>query len=172
MDSIIIGFSTSKYKWNPIAAAIRLAEGAPFSHTYVKFWSPSIQRWLIYHASRTRLNFMNLEFFQKESKIVEEHEIPVTPEQKVKVIQYCVDTVWKSYGTRQLLGMAWVRLWRRLGVAAKNPFRDNQRTQVCSELVGHVLRIIGEDIDPRVLEVEGPRWIHGKVLERLQRTQK
>jgi hypothetical protein len=163
-DQLIVGFSRPK-KGTVISAAIEWVEGTDFDHTYIRVYSASLDRWLVYHASRTNLHFSNWTDIQKKNVIVEEYPIPVTPEQKVRILQHCIDVVDRPYGFLQLIGMGWVRVCQKAGWRVKNPWRDGERTQVCSELVGHVLQLIGSDIRDEQLEYEGPGFIRGKVIE-------
>lgn len=170
LNSIFIGFSTARDP-NPIAWVIRKVEGTPYSHVYLEIKSESLARSLIYHASHTTLHFTGLQRFAQTNKIIEEFELLVTDEQQQQILQYCIDHADTPYGAMELLGIGWVRLCRKFGKKVRNPFRDGQRTQVCSELIGNVLRILGEKIDPAMLETEGPRWIYDRVVDFVNRQQ-
>lgn len=100
---------------------------------------------------------------QQKNIIVEEYAVIVTEEQKNKILQYCIDTVENPYGTLQLIGMGIARLQKVITGKGKNPFRDGERSQVCSELVGRILRIIGMDIQEEDLEIEGPKFVRDLV---------
>lgn len=169
MDNIVLGFSTSSNKNSAISAAIRLVERTPYSHVYMRFYSDSIDRWLVYHASHTNIHFNNMETFREENKVLEEYEIAATAEQRREALQLCVDRVGWSYGTLQLTGMAAVRLARAwFGAAIHNPFSDGERTQVCSELAGHVLKKLGGPVDLALLEYEGPKYINSVARQMVQ----
>lgn len=76
-------------------------------------------------------------------------------------MQECVDRVGWPYGMWQLFGMGVVRLinaW--FDIQISNPFSDGKRTQVCSELAGHVLYKLGAPVELNKLEYEGPRYIN------------
>lgn len=159
-SGIVIGFSTASH-FNLISRSIRLAEGTAFSHVYTRFYDPSIDRWMIYHASHSDLHFTNMECFLAKNKVIEEFYIDVDHETRERALQYCVDRVEIPYGRLQLVGMLIVRLAKLwFNKSIKNPFHDGESTQVCSELVAHLLKIIGEDIDLKLVEVEGPKWIN------------
>lgn len=165
MEQIVIGFSTVRKRFSLFSWAIRAVEQTKYSHVYIKFWSESMQRWLIYQASHMAVNFMGEQRFLNEEIIIEEFVINVTPEQKAKILQYCVDTVGTPYGVSQIFGMAYARVLARLGYNMYNPFSDGSKTMVCSELAGHILMVMGEEVDPFELEIQGPKWIHEKVVE-------
>lgn len=163
-DLIVIGFSTSSNRNSLVSAAIRAVERTPYSHVYMRFWSDSIERWLVYHASHTNIHFNNIETFHEQNVVLDEYEVRATTEQRKDVLQLCVDRVGWPYGTMQLVGMGYVRLTHAwTGLKVPNPFSDGERTQVCSELAGHVLYKLGAPIDLGLLEYEGPRYIHDTV---------
>lgn len=163
MDEIVIGFSTTK---SLISKVIRWFEKTPYSHVYIRFYSENIGRWLVYHANHDNLNFQNLPNLTNENEIIYEYLLPVTPEQKMKIVQYCVDNVHRRYGLMTLLGIALVRSAKDFFKRdISNPFVDKEKTQICSELAGRVLTIAQIPIDLNVLETEGPRYIHECVIK-------
>lgn len=171
-DNIVIGFSTAKNKNSIIAGAIRTVERTPYSHVYLKFYSSSIERWLVYHASHTNIHFNNLETFDAENEVLEEFVMFAAPEDRKAALQLCVDRVGVPYGALQLVGMAYVR-FMRLWFSAKvrNFLADGQRTQVCSEIAGRVIKILKGPIDLALLEYEGPRYIHSVIDEMVRNGQ-
>src|SRR5690606_3912717 len=108
---IIIGFSTPR-KWRPLSWALKLVEKSEYSHVYIKFVSEKLDREFIYQASDDNLNFMNMQMFLEKNKVVEQYVIPVSPEEKRAIMQYCIDTVGIPYGRMQLVGMGIMRLAR------------------------------------------------------------
>ncbi len=168
MINIVIGFSTSSKKNSIISAIIRLVERTPYSHVYVKFYSPTLDRWLVYHASHTNVHFNNIETFAKENIILEEYALATSECKKNEALRMCVDRVGRPYGYLQIFGMGIVRLIKAwFNVRLKNPFADGERTQVCSELVGHVISKLGYDINISELEFEGPRYIRNFINKTL-----
>lgn len=163
MESVVMGFSTTSA--SPISWAIKKVEGTEFSHVYIRVYSKSVDRWLVYHASRSDLHFTNWPTFQKENEILEEYELICSEEQKSEVLKFCIDRMGVPYGRLQLIGMGIVRLaklWLKKEI--NNPFTDGAKTQVCSEFAGRVLKLLGMDIPEKALEVEGPKWIREQVL--------
>jgi hypothetical protein len=163
-DFIVFGFSTSSKWWSPVAWGIRLVERTPYSHVYMKFWSDSLQRWLIYHASQRDLHFNNLEMFEQYNRVLKEYKVFASKKDRTEGLQLCVDRVGWAYGRMQLVGMAAVRVVKAwFGWKVKNPFADAEKTQVCSEIAGRVLKIVGGPIDVSALEYEGPRYIYDAI---------
>lgn len=139
MGQITFGFSRPK-TWKPFAALIMAAYGIPYSHSYVKIYSEKYNRFLIYQASSTMVNFMNMETFNEEALVVHETQIEVSEEQRSEIIRFAIDTCGKPYGVKEIFGMAWVRINELFGREVKNPYSDQDKTLVCSELTAIVLR--------------------------------
>lgn len=151
MEEIKIGFSKPK-KWKPFAWLIMIGYGIPYDHVYVKFHSDKYDRDLIYQASKTLVNFMGTEIFKEENFIIDEFSISISDEQKIKMMKFAIDNSGKPYGIKQAFGMAIVRIAEMFGKYIKNPFKDEGKTYVCSELAAYILeefagKSIPKDID-------------------------
>lgn len=139
MEKIIFGVSRP-HKWKIFSSAIMTAYRIPYSHTYIKIWSEKYGRYLIYQASGTMVNFMNVKTFNEEALVVYETQIEVSKDQRSKIIQFAIDTCGRPYGVKDILGLAWVRINEFAGRKIKNPFSDQDKTLICSELTSIVLR--------------------------------
>lgn len=139
MESITFGFSRPKV-WKPFAWLIMTAYTIPYSHSYIKIYSEKYDRYLIYQASSTMVNFMNMETFNEEALVVHETQVEVSPEQRSKILRYSIDNCGKPYGVKEVFGMGWVRINQWFGKEIQNPFSDQDKTLVCSELTSIVLR--------------------------------
>lgn len=163
-DEIVIGFSTASGKFNIIAALIRFFEKTPYSHVYLRYFANSIERDMIYQANIDNLNFTNQQQFLEADNIIVEYAFKVTPEVKKAVIQQCIDRLHLSYGHLQLIGMALCQIWEDwTGKWINNPWHDGTKTQVCSEVAGYALIAMGFQLDPTILEVQGPKWLHNQI---------
>lgn len=115
---------------------------------YIRWYSASLDRNLIYQASGLQVNFVGLEEFSVASRIIKEFPIQVSDQAFLKVLQFAVDNSGKPYSVKELLGYGWA-----IAFAKKtNPLGDGRKTFVCSELVGtildEVLQIpVGKDLD-------------------------
>lgn len=136
MQKITIGFSRP-IKFKIFAWLIMKAYETPYSHSYIKFHSDSYDRYLIYQASHTMLNFMGEEVFRSENTPIKEFNIEILDETKKSVIQFAIDNAGKPYGIREVFGLAVVRVAEILGFKIKNPTR--MRNYVCSVLVAKIL---------------------------------
>ena len=161
MRKITIGFSKPSH-FRIGAALIRIVEQTEFSHTYVKIGDD------IWQESLPKFNKVGVLDFQKDHIIVCAYILNVTDEQYDKITEFCEYCLRLRipYGTTQIVGMAIVRMINQLfHCKFKNPFADGPKTMVCSEFVGEVLEIMGVKIDPRLLELEGPKLIRKIVTE-------
>lgn len=138
-NQIIFGFSRPK-KFKPFAWLIMKSYGIPYSHSYIKIFSEKYDRYLIYQASSTMVNFMNMETFNEEALVVSETQVKVTQDQRSKIIQFAIDNCGKPYGVKDIIGLAWVKLNSWVGREVKNPLSDKDSTLICSELTSIVLR--------------------------------
>lgn len=139
MDNFTIGFSRPK-KWKPFSWLIMKGYGIPYSHVYIKFFATKYNRFLIYQASSSMVNFMNPGTFQEEAEVVFERELQISPEARAELIAFAIDNCGKPYGVKECFGLAIVRIAELFGKEISNPFDDDDRTLVCSELAAMILR--------------------------------
>jgi hypothetical protein len=162
-DFIIVGFSTHRGP-NLLAGLIRRGEGTPYSHVYIRFYSKSLDRWLVYQASGLAVNFEGFTRFLEKNVLVEEYRIDVTDEEKRKIVQWCVDEAGVPYGSKWFLGMAWVRLVKLwFDCKLRNPFPSGTSTFACSKLCGYVLKLLGKRYSDSELENADPKWINQQI---------
>lgn len=138
MSKLIVGFSTPK-KFGIFAWLIKVVEGTNYSHVYVRWDAPSVQRTIVYQASGTKVNFITYPNFLLVEDIIEEYEIEVTEEQQLLVRQFAYDNSSKPYSVLDIFGLAYVLFMRRLGFNPKNPINDGRSQYVCSELISYIL---------------------------------
>ena len=138
MEKIIIGFSRPK-KWKPFAWLIMKGFGTPYDHVYVKFHSESLDRDIIYQASKMMINFMGTVLFNLENIVVAEFEIEISPESKKALMQFAVDNAGKPYSIKEAFGLGLVRICELFGKKIKNPYKEGNSEYVCSILVDYIL---------------------------------
>lgn len=136
---LYVGFSRPR-KWKILSWLIMTSFNSPFSHVYIKLYASKYDRWLIYQASSTMVNFMNLTTFKEEAQVVHETQIEVSQETNSKILQFAIDNCGKPYGVKEIFGLAWVRINYWLGREIKNPLADQDRSLVCSELASLIIR--------------------------------
>lgn len=152
-----MGFSRPK-KFAIGSAVIRIAENSPFSHAFLRWYAEGIKRDMVYQASHGMVHFVSGENFDNINETIVSYYVDLTDEQFKNVIKKCVDLAGTKYGTLALLGMG---LERATGI--ENPFRDGDRTFVCSELVGEVLKQSGIADVAIDLELAGPKKLESAI---------
>ncbi len=156
---ITVGFSTRK---TLLAWLIRKAERTPYSHVYVRYWNPFIEEHVVLHAAGFNVHFSTLDRFLAEKNIIiQEYDIPLDSKDQLKaIIKFSTRMAGASYGSTQLLGMGWARILKGMtNKSHKNPFKDGEKTMVCSEFVAHILNLAGYKVDLALAEVDGPAWV-------------
>ena len=142
MRKIQVGFSRARSPFAIASLLIRLFQWTPYSHCYVKFDASSLDRRLIYQASRTRVNFTGEVIFNKEAITMKYYELNVSDENYKQIMQVMIDTVGEPYGLLQLIGMLPVLLGRFIGIRIRNPFR---KWSICSEAVYRVMKCLPDN---------------------------
>lgn len=157
MARMVVGFSRPK-KFSIGSTAIRIAENSPFSHAYIRWHANGIERDMIYQASHGMVHFVSGESFDKDAETVVSYYIDLADEQFKNVVRKCVDLAGTKYGTLALAGMGFER-----ATGIKSPFRDGNKTFVCSELVGEVLKQCGIADVAIDLELAGPKRLEAAI---------
>lgn len=139
MEQITIGFSKSK-KFLPIGSwLIRAYMGTPYSHVYLKFYSESLNRTLIYEAIGSGVRFVSPKVWDEHATEVKSYTIQMEKCNKVKLMQFCVDNAGIEYGFWQNVGVPMSGILK----LKKNPFHTGLN---CSEVIGDILKLEGYDI--------------------------
>lgn len=151
MNTIKIGFSKPK-KWKPFAWLIMAGYGISYDHVFIELYSTKYDRKMIYQASGSKVNFMGYDLFHEGNVVVVEYEVSLQDENYKKMMQFAIDNSGRPYGIKQAFGMAIVRLAEVLGRTIRNPFKDEGKTFVCSEMGAYILEnyahvIISKEID-------------------------
>ncbi len=142
MSTFKVGFSRPRKFWAPFSWLIRLFDQTPYSHVYVRFYSSKYDRWLVYQASHTFVNFYGMPAFDEEALTIREFDIDVSDDARTKVIQFAIDNAGVQYDIKTVFGIAIVRIAAMFGHTMTNPL-GNGRGYFCSELVGSILLELG-----------------------------
>jgi len=102
--------------------------------------SATLDRSLIYHATSIGVYFLGKPVFESNNIVVEEHKLIISNEDKIKLLQWCVDNSGKPYGKLQIVGLGLIRLAKLFGLNIKNIFSNGEKAYVCTELVAAALR--------------------------------
>lgn len=138
---ITIGFSTHK-GFAPLSWLIMAAEHTNFSHAYVKVRSESLDRDIIYQATGAGVHFIGTTMFSQTAEVIEEYEVEIGEEDRVRFLQWAIDNAGKPYGRLQLVGLGLMRLAKLFGFNIKNPFANGSTAYVCCELAAAALESV------------------------------
>lgn len=154
ISKITIGFSRPKNKILPIGSwLIRLYQGTSYSHTYIRFYSESLNRVLVYEAvGNAGVRFIGFNRWLKSAEELESFTIDAKKCNATTLLQNFVDEAGEDYGFMQNVGLVVANLfgWR------KNPFRKGKN---CSEKVGRFLLSEGYEIH-KSLDLLTPKDIY------------
>lgn len=151
----MIALFTKHRKFSLFSWLIQVFEGSRFSHVAIMYKDRLTDTWLVAHSTRFRLNVMSLENFQRENEIIEQVYIKKELTLKLQFLDFLYKNLGAEYGYATVVGVLFARIFK-----IKNPFRDNDKTLVCSEFVIKALGLTS--IDP---EVDGPQKVFEKLKE-------
>lgn len=132
MEQIVIGFSKSKKHFAIGSWLIRLFMGTPYSHVYLKFYSKSLDRTLVYEAVGSGVRFVGSKIWEEHAIEVKSCTVNISKESQIKLLQWCVDNAGVDYGYWQNLGVVISRILS----LKKNPFTHGLN---CSETLADLL---------------------------------
>ena len=166
MKTIYIGFSRPKNVTLPVFSwAIRAVYRTPYSHSYLRFTSQSLNRCLIYEAVGKGLRFIGLNLWNTHAECLKEFKLEVTDDQYTALLQYCVDNAGLEYGMVQSFGIFIGELARSVGIdVRKNLLDESANHKICSEVVAEVLISLGVNFS-KDLNLITPKDIYCKLLE-------
>lgn len=141
MCGITVGFSTSK-DFSLVAWTIKSIEKRPYSHAYLKYYDPFLDRNIIYEANGLSVDLISESRFLKDNIVIQEFRIELGDEElKKEVLRHAFDTIESKYSFIQLLGIGIVKIFKNFGRTISNPFDDTNRTgYICSEVVAEILK--------------------------------
>ncbi len=138
METITVGFSRPK-KWAAFAWLIMALYGTPYDHVYIKFHSNSLNREIIYQASKMLINFMGVSVFESDNIVYREFKVDISSENKKSLMQFAVDNAGKPYSVKEALGLGVVQILSFFGKKIKNPFKSGTDSYVCSVIGAYIL---------------------------------
>lgn len=159
MDKITIGFSKSKKSFAIGSWLIRLYQHTPYSHVYLKFYSKTTNRQLIYEAVGGGVRFIGSNAWEKHAVEMKTFDINITHKNTVELMQYCIDNAGCEYGFLQNLGIAFCNAF---GIK-KNPFKKGKN---CSEIIAEILILEGCKIN-KDLNLITPKDIY-EILDEIE----
>jgi hypothetical protein len=129
-----VGFSKTN---SLISKVIRWVIGAPFSHTYIRFYDEYLGMNLIAHADWPGVIIIQADRFDKENTVVEEFEFDLPPLKTALVRN--LRFLGSRYDYLSILGWAWtIALRRAARLVVKNPL-DDPKSLICVDFCIRVL---------------------------------
>lgn len=139
--NLIIGFSTPK-TFNPLSYLIKWYLDVPYSHSYLKWTDPNLERTIIYEASHLFVHYIEFNNWLAKNNIIYEFSIDLDENKHKELMQFCIDNCSKPYNFTTLIDF----------VFKTNYGNDGESSYICSELVARALSIDDIDqIDPKTL---------------------
>lgn len=133
LKTIVIGFSKPRKPMIGSSIIQKFDGDAPFSHVYLKVYTPYADRELVYQASHGYVNCITFWNFASGNKPVAEFAYEIREERHKEAVRYCMDRLGRPYSYIGLLKIAWKKLMGRV----KNG--DGEQSYVCSELAARAL---------------------------------
>jgi hypothetical protein len=160
---VLVQFTRPKKWFQPISWAIRKFQKTEYSHVRIS-WMAMKTVPVVYEASGSSLKFIGpMAAKDNPVHIAHQYNINLSIEQYRELVRTCMTYANIEYGKKQLVGMGITRIFG----LKKNPLADGKKSQVCSEVVGHLLqKILGWDIGLD-LETAGPKELNDIIKERL-----
>lgn len=141
MKSIIIGFSHPA-KFSLHAWIIEKIDGAPFDHAYIRIYSDTLNRDIVYQANWKGVGFISLALWRTTTIPVEEYKLPISDDNYRIFLQFCVDNAGISYGLLGVIGAGIVDIAQRIFKRKiSNPFNDGLASEFCSEIIARCLNV-------------------------------
>lgn len=168
--TLTVGFSRPKGKLLPLFSwAVRLVECTPYSHVYIR-WTSSHGVPVVYEASGTSVKFVNGNLHEQDVKTIDSFTFDISEQAKWNLVKFCLENAGSPYEVKQIVGILCVKIAKLFGRKIKNPFKSGRYTQVCSELVGYVLRdVLGKDLDLD-LDTASPKDIYSYLEKQRNRS--
>jgi hypothetical protein len=113
----------------------------------VQFKWDVIDRVVVFQTNRHGAHFIEHSHFLEHNRVVKEYVLEVDIAAFKSAIQACIDSAAKSYGFKEIVGIALIRCYNKwFNKKASNPLGDGNTTYVCSALTAKVLEVAGFDV--------------------------
>lgn len=140
---IITGFSRPKGRVFPFFAwLIQWFFGINFNHVYLRWFSVGANVDVAYEANSLGVNFRAKWYMDKYIEPVYEYECEIDMATYKRLLNFCMSNAGRPYSIKQVINIATIRWFKRSFFKT-----DGEVSQICTEVVGYVLRdLIGENI--------------------------
>ena len=137
MRTVVAGFSHST---NIFSKLIMRITNSNISHAYIRLDN------IVFQASGLFVNEHSWEYFLTYEVIIKEIPVIMTDEQFEKAEAFRKSALGKPYSIREVIGFVWVMFMKNIfNTKVSNPFKDDEKGFVCSELAARYLGIENEE---------------------------
>lgn len=164
MIHLQVQFTSPAHGWNPIARLIQAVQSTSYSHVLVKWIDPITRIENRFEANGHGARLIGPEAAKNRYLVHRVFDLELSLTQYNHLQAFAQFLAGIKYGRAQLIGMGLARWfgWR------KNPFSDGQNTQVCSELIGHLIQTVFHVNLGLDLEMAGPKELCDWLDENLE----
>jgi hypothetical protein len=146
--------------FKPLSWLIRKVQKTEFSHVRLYWLGVGGTIPIIYEASGSSLKFIGpIAAKQMKIKIIHSFKLDITPAQYKDIVKICMINASIDYGKKQLIGIGLVHAFN----LDKNPFADGRRSQVCSEIIGRILKMVLKWPIKLDLDIAGPKELYKEI---------
>jgi hypothetical protein len=163
MKQITIGFSRASTAFPIFSWLIMAVQRTPYSHVYVKYTDPNLQRTIVYQASHTLVNYMSEATFSAQETIVKEFTFNVSDASFLTFQQFAIDNAGKPYGVEEIFGLGLVEIALAFNIKMHNPLKEAGSTWVCDQLVAAILSTCEQIALPMPLNDMTPKDVYALV---------
>lgn len=139
MRNMYVGFSRSSLRFPVFSKLIQWYMGTDFSHTYIRFYSDTLNRNIIYESAGGGVKFVGSNEWKRRNHTVVEFSLPVKEEAYLDLMRQLIDYAGIEYGFWQNIGIVISDLFG----LKRNPISKGKN---CSELVSEVLASSGFEL--------------------------
>ena len=167
MHELRIQFTVPAHGIRVLSDLIRWVLGTKYSHVLARWKGAQGKVDLVWEASGSSIKFLGPIAHRGRYEVVTEYLIELNRTEYSRLIEYTHMYAHVDYGSKQLIGMLFARLFR----LKDNPISRGENEQVCSEAVAGLLKYVkGWDFGVN-FDVEGPdrleQLIRSKLDERM-----
>jgi len=152
MYQLKIQFTTPARGLKPVSWLIRRILGTKYSHVLARWKGAQGKVDIVWEAAGDGIRFLGPVAHVGKYNVIKEYIVELNKAEYARLIEYTHRYAHVGYGTLQLLGMLFARIFRM----KRNPLSSGEASQVCSEAVGGLLKYVkGWELDIN-LDVYGP----------------
>ena len=155
---ILIGFSSAK-KWHILTAIVKLVEGTPFSHVYVRVIDG--EKDFVCNIAPDEERSIPYNDFLQANRIEREFPLPYAADRLESIVKK-LEPSSHLYNFYKIFAIAWGRLIRNPKAKSVSFLWNRRGGIICTEYAAEILTAAGYHIDVDLMAV-GPKGIFNKL---------